>query len=151
MALAVIDKIKLFHEIAYCVNMYANLNDFTFLPIDRNLAIQNLALAVRRQKFVRVLKQDNQIVTWIYADVGNSLHMTERILQQQYYCSTLTGTKAFRAVQILHEELLKYAKENKYDIVFSNGSHMDEKYVFTRMLEKLGWQRRGYVAYKRPD
>jgi hypothetical protein len=151
MALAVIDKIKLFDEIAYCVNMYASLNDFTFLPIDRKLAVQNLSLAVRRQKFIRVLKQDNQIVAWIYADVGNSLHMNEKVLQQQYYCSTLAGTKAFRAVQILHEELLKYAKENKYDIVFSNGSHMDEKYVFTRMLEKLGWQRRGYVAYKRPD
>jgi hypothetical protein len=146
-----ISKILTRAEIEYCIDSYIKHNDFSFLPVDRDCAIVNLNLAVRRQKFVRVLKENDQIIAWIYADIGKSLHMHEKILQQYYYCSDLTGTKAFKAVKILHEELLEYAKENKYDMVFSLGSHLDEKYIFTRMLEKLGWQRRGYIAYKRPD
>ena len=144
-------KISSTAEILICIEMYLELNDFSFLSVDKNLAIQNLDLAVRRNKFVRMLKENNRIVAWLYADIGKSLHMNEKILQQYYYCSNLNGIRAFKAVKVLHEDLLKYAKENKYDLVFSLGSHLDEKYVFTRMLEKLGWQRRGYIAYKRPE
>jgi hypothetical protein len=147
----ILSKIYTKDEIQYCVDMYAALNDYSFLPVVKSTAVKNLTSAVRRQKFVRVLKESNKIVAWLYADTGISLHMNERVLQQFYYCSDLTGTKAFKAVRALHEELLEYAKLNGYTIVFSPGSHFDEKYVFTRMLEKLGWERRGYIAYKRPD
>lgn len=138
-------------QIEACVEMYLSFNDYTFLPADKDLAIRNFSLAVRRKKFTKLLIDNDSIVAFLWAEPGNSFHINERILQQQYYCSTLTGVKAFKAVKLLHEDLLIFAKKNHYSLVFSPGSHMDEKYVFTRMLEKLGWQRRGHIAYKRPD
>ncbi len=127
--------------------MYLALNDYSFLPADRNFAIQNLSLSVRRKKFVRALvDEDDKIVSWIFADSNNSLHMKTNILQQYYYCSNLKGIAAFKSVKILHDALIDYAEKMGYEIVMSPGSHLDEDHTFTRILEKLGWERRGYVG-----
>jgi hypothetical protein len=34
----------------------------------------------------------------------------------------------------------------KSQIVMSPGGHLDEDHIFTHILEKLGWKRRGYVG-----
>lgn len=140
------NELKTLNEIEYCVDMYLSQNDYKFLNADREIAIQNLSLAVRRKKFVRVLKMDDKIVSWIFADKGHSLHMKTNILQQYYYCSNLKGIAAYKSVKILHEALIDYAEKMGYEIILSPGSHLDEDYTFTRILEKLGWERRGYIG-----
>lgn len=133
-------------QIKECVEMYISMND-SEIDFNKDFAIQNLAMAVRRKRFVRMLLDDSdKILAWIYADTGTNLHSTDKIIQQYYYCSKLKGTSAFKAVKILHQELINYAEQHKYEIIISPGSHMDESYVFTRILEKLGWIRRGYLA-----
>lgn len=146
-----ISLIKTNSEIEYCIDMYLAQNDFLFLKANRALSIKNLTLAVKRKRFVRVLKEAETIVAWIYADTYNSLHLDCKALQQYYYCSNLKGIKAFKAVKLLHEELVDYAIENKYEFVLSPGSHLDLDFIFVKILEKLGWERRGYTAiYKTP-
>ncbi len=146
-----LEDIKTSVEIKECIEAYSKLNDYSFLPGDKDFLFKNLSLAIRRKRFFKLLKENDKIVAWLYADVSNSLHIKEKILQQYYYYSSLSGVKSFRAIQLFHEELLSYAAKNNYTLVISTGSHLDEKYVFTRMLEKLGWDRRGYIACKRPD
>lgn len=141
-----INRIISLKEIETCVDMYLALNDYSFLPANRELAIKNLSLAVRRNKFVRVLKMNDKIVSWIYADSGTSSHMSTNIIQQFYYCSELKGIAAYKSIKILHEALIDYAEKRGYHLVISPGSHFDEDYTFTRILEKLGWERRGYIA-----
>jgi hypothetical protein len=141
-----IAQITTLKEVEYCVDMYLSQNDYTFLSADRDLAIMNLSLAVRRKKFVRVLKMDDKIVSWIFADKGNSLHMKTNILQQYYYCSELKGIQAYRSVKLLHNALIDYAEKMGYELIMSPGSHLDEDYTFTRILEKLGWLRRGHIS-----
>jgi len=133
-------------EIEFCINMYAKQNDFSFLNVDNKKAFDNLNLAIRRKKFVKILKKDDEIVAWIYADNMASLHVSNKGFQQLYYCSNLSGNAAYRAVKLLHIELLNYAIENKYELVVSPGSHLDENNIFTKILEKLGWERRGHLA-----
>jgi hypothetical protein len=142
----ILSEIKTLAEVAICVDMYLKLNDYSFLPADRNLAIQNLSMFVRRKKFVRTLVRDEKIVAWIYASPCSSSHMSEKIIQQNYYCSNLQGVSAFRAVKILHEALIEYAIKLKADLVVSPGSHLDEENRFVKILEKIGWNRRGYIA-----
>lgn len=138
-------------DILECIDAYSELNDYSFLNVDKIFVYKNLLLAAKRKKYFKIIKENDKIVAWLFADSGNSLHINEKILQQYYYYSAYSGTKAFKAIKVFHEDLLDYAKQNKYSVVFSPGSHLDEKYVFTRMLEKLGWNRRGYLAYKRPN
>jgi hypothetical protein len=146
-----ISKIKTNEDVIECVNMYFDQNDHLFLEANFRIAVKNLDIIIRRNKFVRILKESDKIVAWMYADTYKSLHSDFKAIQQYYYCSTLKGTKAFKAVKLLHEDLVKYAIENKYEFVMSPGSHLDPDYTFTRILEKLGWERRGYIAlYKTP-
>jgi hypothetical protein len=133
-------------EIVECVDMYIKQNDFSFLDVSRKVAIANLDLATRRHKFIKILKDDNQIVAWIFANDLGSLHLNHKGLQQLYYCSILKGTAAYRAIKLLHQELINYAIANEYDLIVSPGSHLDEKQVFTKILEKIGWERRGHLA-----
>jgi adenine deaminase len=129
--------------------MYLRLNDESFIPADKQLAYYNLSNLVRRNKFVRMAVKDNQIIGWIYASPGFNLHTKEKILQQSYFCSNQTGISAARVIKFLHQELIEEAKRLDIKLVMSTGSHFDEDNTFTKILERYGWERRGYIAIKK--
>jgi len=142
-------KPRTLEDIHFCVDMYLNLNDETFIPADKQLAYDNLSNLVRRNKFVRMAVKNNQIIGWIYATPGLNLHTKEKILQQSYFCSNQSGISAARVIKVLHEELIEEAKRLDIKLVMSTGSHFDEDNTFTKILERYGWERRGYIAIKK--
>lgn len=142
-----ISKIRSLSDIEECVNLYYNLNDHSFIAVSKEESIRRLSQKVRQQKFVRTLLDDNdKIVAWIYCDIAKPDHSTEPQFQQMYYASNLIGIQAYKAVIKLHEAMIEESKRLKVNLLVSYGSHMDESYTFTRILEKNGWSRRGYVA-----
>jgi hypothetical protein len=144
-----ISEIKTKSEIKTCVDMYFNYakND-DFMECDLEFAYANLDTAVRLKKYVRALRDetDSSIIAWIYADTGKSMHSKKKTLQQHYYASNQKGLKAYRCIQLLHRDLIIYAEEKGFEIVASAGSHLDGNNTYTRILEKLGWIRRNYLA-----
>jgi len=142
-------KPRTLEDIHFCVDMYLNLNDETFIPADKQLAYDNLSNLVRRNKFVRMAVKNIQIIGWIYATPGLNLHTKEKILQQSYFCSNQSGISAARVIKVLHEELIEEAKRLDIKLVMSTGSHFDEDNTFTKILERYGWERRGYIAIKK--
>lgn len=145
-----IDTIKTKEEVEYCVQMYLDLNDSEFIDADFDTSFKTLFQLVRLKKFVRVLKQEEEeIIAWIYAEKVKIAHMAYPVLQQMYYASNQTGIKAARCVKLLHRELITHAKEINIDTILSPGSHMDSNFVFAKILEKDGWERRGFLAIKR--
>jgi hypothetical protein len=142
-------KPRTLEEIHFCVDMYLKLNDETFIPADKELAYSNLSNLVRRNKFVRMAVKNDSIIGWIYATVGCNMHTKEKILQQSYFCSNQSGITAARVIKFLHEELIEEAKRLDIKIVMSTGSHFDEDNTFTKILERYGWERRGYIAIKK--
>ena len=142
-----ISKVRSLSDIEECVNLYYNLNDHSFITVSKEESIRRLSQKVRQQKFVRLLIDDkNKIVAWIYCDVVKPDHSTEPQFQQMYYASNLKGIQAYKAVIKLHEAMIEESKRLKVNLLVSYGSHMDEDYTFSRILEKNGWSRRGYVA-----
>ena len=134
-----------------CVDMYLALNDENFLPASRDLAIKRLDLLVRRKRYVRVLTNNSTPIAWLYADISDVQHCNKRIIQQNYYASNTSGVLAYKCVKLLHEDLISYAIEKRFQVIISPGSHMDPDNTFARILEKLGWERRHYIAlYKTP-
>jgi len=75
--------------------------------------------------------------------------MEEPMLQQIYYCSLATGLKAVKYIKILHNEMIEEAKSRGLNYCMSPGSHEDADRVFVRILERQGWQIRGYLAVKK--
>jgi hypothetical protein len=133
-------------ELAKCVDMYIALNDPTFIKINRDFCIENIVKHWKSLGYIRLLKDNHKIVAWIMAIPAMSKHSREKYLMQEYYCSHLEGFSSVRAIKILHNDLIKYASNNRYNLIVSTGSHMDPTFVFTRILEKQGWNRRGHIA-----
>lgn len=142
------DKLRTTADIAACVDLYRALSDEAFITSDRNSAIRNLWALVRQRRFVRCIRRNGVIEAWIYADRVHLPHRATPHFQQIYYASSVSGIRAARYVVALHDIAAEYAKAEGYDLITSPGSHMDPDNVFARILEKNGWQRRGYLAAK---
>jgi hypothetical protein len=136
-------------DIRTCVELYYSLNDHSLITVDKEFAFTNLYKLVRNKKFVKAIYKDNSIIAWIYADVLTHLHSREKALQQIYYASNQKGFSAARCILTLHKEIIKEAERLNLKLVISTGSHMDEDYTFTKILERAGWERRGYAAFYR--
>lgn len=136
-------------DIVDCVKIYESLNDFSFINMSFKESVNTISRFARSNKFIRIKLENNKIVAWILCDTAKPMHQEEFQFQQIYYASNRSGIKAYKDVIDLHNAMLDEAWRLKIPMAISAGSHMDEKFTFTRILEKAGWQRRGYVALKR--
>lgn len=144
-----LSNIESMHDIKECVELYKNVYE---IPKDDAIAIANLTYAVKRKKFVKLLREDSGgIVAWIFADIATLLHSKSLIFQQQYYASDLEGYRAVKALQLLHTEMYTASIHTKADFCISTCSPTDSRQVLSRSLEKLGWIRHGHVALKSID
>jgi len=135
------------HQLIDCANIYINLNlNNNFVNIDKEYAISCLIKHWRSLNYIKLIVDENEIVGYLLANNGYNKHNKDKFLIQEYYCSNLKGFKSARAVKLSHEDLINYAKQNKFNYVVSQGSYMDENHIFTKLLEKFGWERRGYLA-----
>jgi hypothetical protein len=121
-------------------------NDPDFLLADRDVAIKQISLAARRQKFFRVVKRGDKIVAALLADFSGNHHSKLKLLSQQYFACSETGTAAYKCIKLLHEALIAFGEENECHVVMSQGSPQDPDNVFARILEKQGWQRKHFLA-----
>ena len=130
-------------EIVKCVDMYI-VHD-TWLRSCRKTAINTLYTAWHTNKYVRIVKDKDEIIAFLYAEIVKSGHYDFYILQQNYFCS-IGGIKGIKAMLMLHDDLVQHAEELNIKLVISPGSHFDEENKFTKALEKHGWERRGFLA-----
>lgn len=145
----IIDDIKSNSEIETCVRMYLALNDETFIKSSFDCSFENIKQIVRRKRFIRVIRENSEIIAWIYAELSKPIHMKQTMLQQMYYCSNQKGFKSVRCIKMLHDSMEEFAIEHNIAIVYSAGSPYDSENVFARVLEKHGWERRGYACIKK--
>jgi len=138
-------------ECAECVDLYVAQKwvPAGFLPYDYSKAFKYLFDAVRRGRFACCVKLEGKIVAWMLAEVGLFPHADYKVLQQKYYCSSLTGMAAARAVKILHEAAVERAIRDEIPYVTSTASPLDSKLSLPKLLEKFGWERYSYMAIKR--
>lgn len=136
-----------YEEIAHCVQLYRKTNDESYLKTSEPKSIRSLKVAMRLGCFLKVLENDEGVVTaWLYAGLTPYENSTQRIVQQRYYGSNLTGRKAISALVALHESLIEWSKEQQAEAVISLASHYDERLVLPRTLKKNGWDCRGYAC-----
>lgn len=149
MACTTIVKPTSLQDIKDCVEIYHQLNDHSFIDMSVEESIRTISMFARQNKFIRVKKVDNETVAWIMCEKTKPYHQTEFQLQQVYYASKRSGIAAYKDVIDLHDAMIKEAKDKNIPIVISTGSHMDPENTFTRILARVGWERRGYVALRR--
>ena len=133
-------------DLAACVKMYMSLDEPGFMPTSHEYCLQSICRYWLNGAFIRIAKEDGVMLGWILGISSALEHIPQRIVTQRYYASDCTGIKAFRVLKMLHEELLQYAHKVRAHYCTSSSSHFDEKFAFSKMLEKCGWTRRGYLA-----
>jgi hypothetical protein len=126
--------------------MYINYEKQPIISINRKEAIKHLFQKVRTRKFVRVLREENKIIAWIYADKVKPPFGEYYVFQQMFYVSDQTGMKSYRCVKLLHEEMLKEGKSQNCKYALAVSSHLDSDFTYARMLERLNWRRQGHTA-----
>jgi hypothetical protein len=133
-------------ELAICINIYADYNDNSFIAVNRRKSLLQLTDRVNQGQLFYTIKDGDVIVGWVLAEQLKHPFSTHSFLQQSFYVTSLSGIKAARAVILAHEELIRQAELRRIDLVISVGSFYDEQNVFTKILEKRGWSRRGHTA-----
>jgi hypothetical protein len=128
--------------------MYLSRARDTFLPCSRSASFKSILERVRDDKsFIHVSEKDGTLTGFLVGQIVRLSHMDEDILQQTYFCTDTTKIETVRIIKRLHEDLLEFGRRNKIRFVLSSGSPVDTDNVFTRALEKYGWQRQGHLAY----
>ena len=133
-------------QLRHCCDIYMAQNDPEFMRVDANSCYQSLIKHWRLNGYVRVIWLKGEIVGFIMASIVPVMYSKEKHLAQEYYCTNLTGFAAAKAVIESHKGLVEVAKMKLIPVVISQGSHMDPENTFTRILERQGWTRRGFVA-----
>jgi hypothetical protein len=126
--------------------MYRLSNDETLFESDKEASLKSLQMSIGRGAFFRVIESDGVIRGWILARIVRREFLKDLSLQQHFCCVSFKGIRAVRAVIKLHAALIEEAYIKNIRYVESSGSHMDTKNTFVRILEREGWERRGYLA-----
>jgi hypothetical protein len=142
----IIRNLKNEEEIRYCIEIYYKVNDHSFLYVDKEYLFENLLAHTKKLGYFKVIEKTGIIRGWLVANETFTKNSRRKILRQEYYFSNFTGYTSAKTVMLLHRDLIEYAKLNKFHSVISEASHLDPTHVFTRILEKDGWVRRGHIA-----
>lgn len=136
-------------DIKDSVELYCDQETDEIIETNKTVSFNNLITESKRS-FYRVLIDDSgKLVGWVLAYKVQNQFNGYMELQQQFYTSIYAGIKAYKAVMLVHEELIKYAELYKIPVVTSHCSHNDSNFTLCRMLSKSGWLTRGYMAYWR--
>ena len=111
-------------------------------------SVKHLSHRIRTKEFVRGYFVDNELKAWLYCMPGKLEYLDEICFIQKIYASELHGYSAFVALKKLHEEMEEEARRLKIRLLITESSPLDEEFVLTKLLERAGWYRRGYMAYK---
>jgi len=138
--------LRIEEELGEFARMYVNENDETFIKTSYVRSFVNLQTRYANGNFIRGVYYDGNLVGWILAVVNMPEHSSEKYLNQMYYCCTLKGLLAAKALKLAHEALIAQAEYARIPYVISQCSFYDEAMTFARLLEKYGWERRGHTA-----
>lgn len=131
-----------------CVEMYCSRTRDAFLPVSCQESFKYLLKMNRDQEsLIRIAESDNKVVGFIVGQRLRLAHMDEDIVQQTYFCSDASKILTVRIVRDLHQDLINFAIKQNVRFVLSQGSPVDTSNVFTRILERDGWKREGYLAH----
>ncbi len=131
-------------DIYWCAKSYC---DYVRCKTDLlNLSIEESILNLKQQEFLSLYKIKSKPVAFISGGVTKQQFSKNKIFNQNFYYTDLTGYSAYIAQKVLHQRMIEYARKRHVKTVLSAGSYFDERNVFAKMLEKQGWIRHGYLA-----
>ena len=146
----IVDRIRTTDDVNVCVNMYYDLNDHSFLYVEKRVSTASFLRLLGGDGYFRCVRNHyREILAWSCFVTEVPLHSSVSQFRQLYYASNQNGLAAARCVKLLHRDAVAQAGRLRLRTVISQGSHMDEKNILVKILEKDGWDRRGHTAMYR--
>lgn len=141
-----VEPIVSLEELKAAVDVYVNYAKNDIVPFSREESYTNMEAHWRSLKYVKKITYKGAVVGIVCGDILKSFHGKHKFFNQMYYCTNLKGVLSVKAVQLAHRDIIEYASKYKLSYVISQASHNDTSFVFTRILEKDGWIRKGFMA-----
>ena len=142
-------KISTKEDILKCVRHYISNPhiDTNFLPADESMSFINLKGHVIRKAYAKMATDETgNVLAWLLAEKMRFQFCPLPSYKQLFYSCNEHGVKAVKLLRLLHDDLIETARSENQRMVVSGGSWNDEHNVFAKILEKYGWERRGYLA-----
>lgn len=131
-------------DLEWCASSYCNFVESKNSIL--KLSVAESIINLKCQEYVDVYKRSNKPVAFICGNISKQPFSTQKVLNQNFYYTSLQGYGAFIAQKELHKRFIEYARKRHIKTILSAGSYFDEDNIFAKMLEKQGWTRYGYLA-----
>lgn len=141
-------------EYAQCVKMHMAWNDW--LCQDYKTCLSYITMMKQTKQYVRVVVdegKENRVYTgrvlgYMIGGPTVQIYTPFKWFSQIMCYVDVKGPSGVRVLKMLHDDLFKYGEDHGFPIVNSVCSHLDEELKFSKVLERMGWERRGYMAAK---
>jgi hypothetical protein len=144
----IIEKPKSLKDLEDCICMYFHYDQGRFLNLNFKKSLISLQTNMTQGAQLRLIRENDEIVAWILFKVLLQDFSGEKVVQQTFYCSSTTKIKAVKYVVALHDEMVSWGKSRGLKQAVSTASHEDTTFQLCRILERVGWRSRGYIALK---
>ena len=139
----IIRDLKDYDELEYCITMSIPMNTDTIFPYDLFYLKSNLFMLWKSGCLFKIIENNDEIVAWGVAKiVAPQVYNRDKQVTQIIYQSKAKGILAVKSLLAFHEAMIQYAIENKIGRCVTS-SVRDNYDVFCRILEKVGWIRKG--------
>lgn len=144
-----IRKITSKEDIEKCIDTYLVQNK-SVLRVDRQYAISRLYKHIIENS-IALLIETEQGFAWILAAVSSTDLTPDKVILVRWYGSSFKGIPAANALKALHFALIDIANKKRINYIIASGSQLDEKNLYSKLLERFGWIREGHTAIWRRD
>ena len=136
-----------YDELEHCIELGIPLNTDTIFPYDLFYLKSNLFMIWKSGCLFKVIENNNEsnnkIIAWGVAKiVAPQVYNRDKQVTQIIYQCKAKGILAVKSLLVFHESMIQYAIENKIGRCVTS-SVRDNYDVFCRILEKVGWIRKG--------
>jgi len=113
-------------------------------PVTAESSYNMLSGFMSGMKYFKVMIDDtDKLVAWMACSEGHDQHHSSiKAFSQIYYHTNLSSIKAVKALVMFHNHYFEFAQKMGAQVVITS-SYLPSKGVFTRVLEKNGWQEYG--------
>jgi len=137
--------LKDYDELEHCIQMSIPMNTDTIFPYDLFYLKSNLFMLWKSKCLFKVIEYNNRIIAWGVAKIvaPQIYNKDKQVTQIIYQCSN-KGISAVKALRLFHTIMIDWAVDNRIGRCVTSSTR-DDADVFYRILEKVGWIRKGGI------
>jgi len=144
-----ISSLRNFDDLKESAKKYIKKYDNSIIPISYARVLRSLETDWKLGKLVKIAIKDGEIIGGICGDFLEIDYCPYLIYSQKHCMIYSEGYSSAIVLKLLHEELYRKGELLGAHLIYSTANFNDVNLSFVKILERFGWGRKGYLAYRR--